>query len=97
MTYEISTSNGGITTPSGLSSLVDVSDTSNFKVTPSDATASGYAEHTFYVRATITDSTHANKQEWTNLLTFVHGCGSWSTLDETSMVLSYTHNKNDVV
>ena len=61
VTYELSNINTGIATPSGLSSLVDVSGSTNFKVTPSDATVSGYAIHNFYVRAIITTSTHANK------------------------------------
>ena len=96
--YAISTTTGsGIATPSGLNSLVDVSDTTNLKVTPTDATASGYAQHTFYIRATIARYTNTDRVEWTNLLTFVHGCGSWSTLDESGMVLSYNHNKFDVV
>ena len=98
VTYEISTTIGvDINVPRGLNSLADVSDAKNFKIKPTDATVSGYAEHTFYVRATITDSTHAKRSEWTNQLTFYHGCGNWSSLDETSLVLSDKNTQKDVV
>ena len=56
VTYEISSVSGSVAAPSGLNA-VDITDGSNIKITPTDASSSGWMMHQFYIRATITGTT----------------------------------------
>lgn len=53
MTYEISSVLGSTVAPAGLNA-VDISDGTNSKITPTDATSTGYQMHKFYIRAGLT-------------------------------------------
>jgi hypothetical protein len=70
VTYEISSVSGSTVAPTGLNA-VDVSDGTNIKITPTDASSTGWKTHEFYIRATLTSTGTV----WeSSKLTFHHGC-----------------------